>query len=467
MLRPEELEALLKVFNERWSALITRYLSDMGDHLADIGELLPSDVNRIVEMRRMGVNTSRIQSQIAYAARMSREEIAKIFAKVAQSDARFMERMFGLRRGEALASAGLRAALESQYRVTLGEMENLSRTTVVADGYKNAVDVAVQAVQGGVQDYQSAIRDAIDSAAAEGLRVKYAGGRSMRLDSAARQNVLDGARSLQQAALNALGEELGTDGVEIDAHFLCAEDHLPYQGRQYSNREFADLQASLTRKIGQWNCKHMALPVLLGAPPAYSEDQLKEMRRNSAEIIEIDGKKKSRYEWTQEQRRIETAVRYQKDRGVVAKHAGNMELRRDAQGKINALMGRYEKISEKAGLHERRSRTYVEGFEHVKLNAKSALKKLSGTISSDGISISATEHVIERMQTRNISVEDIIDSLTKPLDIGKIKVDEFGRPSKQYIGKKATTAVNPENGNVVSAWPTSSKRAQKLMEKKE
>lgn len=156
----------------------------------------------------------------------------------------------------------------------------------------------------------------------------------------------------------------------IDAHFLCAEDHLPYQGRQYSMKEFADLQSRLPRKIGQYNCKHMAVPILLGAPPAYSEETLEEMRRNSAEKIEIDGRTMSRYEWTQEQRRIETAVRYQKDRGVLATHAGNMEIRRDAQGKINALMGRYEKISEKAGLHERRSRTYVEGFEHVKLKKK-------------------------------------------------------------------------------------------------
>lgn len=155
--------------------------------------------------------------------------------------------------------------------------------------------------------------------------------------------------------------------VVIDAHFLCAEDHLPYQGRQYSMKEFADLQGRLPRKIGQYNCKHMAVPILLGAPPAYSEETLEEMRRNSAEKIEIDGRTMSRYEWTQEQRRIETAVRYQKDRGVLATHAGNMEIRRDAQGKINALMVRYEKISEKAGLHERRSRTYVEGFEHVKL----------------------------------------------------------------------------------------------------
>ena len=371
-----ELQALLKAFNQRWDALITRYLSDMGDHLADIGELLPSDVNRIVEMRRMGVNVRRIEGQIAHAAQMSQDELMKIFEKVAKDDARFMERMFGLRRGAALESAGLRAALESQFRVTMGEMQNLSRTTVVSKAYKSAVDVAVQAVQGGVQSYQSAIRGAMDAAAADGLRVEYPSktksgrNRTMRLDSAARQNVLDGVRSLHQSALDALGKELGANGVEITAHMLCAEDHVDIQGRQFTNEQFAQIQASLPRKIGQWNCKHTAFPILMGAPPTYSKEELEEMAGNSREQIEIDGKKMSRYEWTQEQRRIETAVRYQKDRGVIAKHAGNMEMRRDAQGKIDALMEKYEKISEQAGLYERRDRTYVKGYAPVKARKK-------------------------------------------------------------------------------------------------
>lgn len=383
-----ELELLLKVFDERWHTLITRYLSDMGDHLADIGQLLPSDVNRIVEMRRMGVNVRRIESQIAHAAQMSEDEIIKIFRRVAQDDARLMERMFGLRRGAALESTGLRAALESQYRVTMGEMKNLSRTTVISDTYREAVDVAVQAVQGGVQDYRKAIRSVIDEAASEGLRVIYptltpsGRNRTMRLDSAARQNVLDGARSLHQAALNALGEELGADGVEIDAHMLCAEDHVPYQGRQYTRAQFDELQNRLPRKIGQWNCKHTAYPILMGAPPAYSEAEIAEMAQNSREQIEIDGVKKSRYEWTQEQRKIETAVRYQKDRGVAFRHAGDMEMRRDAQRKINALMERYERISDKAGIGERRERTYVKGYAPVKakLNSdeKSAIILVSG-----------------------------------------------------------------------------------------
>ena len=101
-----------------------------------------------------------------------------------------------------------------------------------------------------------------------------------------------------------------------------------------------------------------------------SEAEIAEMAQNSREQIEIDGVKKSRYEWTQEQRKIETAVRYQKDRGVAFRHAGDMEMRRDAQRKINALMERYERISDKAGIGERRERTYVKGYAPVKAHTR-------------------------------------------------------------------------------------------------
>ena len=65
-------------------------------------------------------------------------------------------------------------------------------------------------------------------------KVRYASGLTRRLDTAARQNVLDGFRALMQRTRDETGKAFGADGVEISAHMLCAEDHLPYQGRQFS-----------------------------------------------------------------------------------------------------------------------------------------------------------------------------------------------------------------------------------------
>jgi hypothetical protein len=55
--------------------------------------------------------------------------------------------------------------------------------------------------------------------------------------------------------------------------------------------------------------------------------------------------------------------------------------------------------------------------------------------------------------------------LTSYLQKGKIKTDSKGRKSIQYIGEKATVAINPDTGNIVTIWPTSTKKAEKLKKK--
>lgn len=111
---------------------------------------------------------------------------------------------------------------------------------------------------------------------------------------------------------------------------------------------------------------HTIFPVILGvSEPAHSDRELEEINRNSSKRIDIGGRSLSRYEWTQEQRKIETAVRAQKDVANLAKASSDDVARRDAQAKINALMDRYDRITEAAGLETDYKRMYVAGFRSV------------------------------------------------------------------------------------------------------
>ena len=368
MLSERQLEALLKIFDARMQDVVSDYLQMMGKHLRDIGELTPSDVHKLNEMKRVGVNVKRIKREIANAANVSMDDLEHVFRAAAESNERFAAQWFGTDytpkvKGLPKMSTHLERILKAQLRATAQTMKNLSNTTVLSDGYINAVDVAVQTVHSGITDYNSAIRDALRKAGRSGLRVQYESGHTRRLDSAIRQNILDGVRALNRDMLEQLGKEYGADGVELSAHYLCAEDHLPYQGRQYSNKDFVELQNRLPRPFGMWNCKHTIFPIIMGVSvPANSEEDLAEYRRNSAEQITIDGVTRSRYEWTQEQRRIETAVRSQNDIGIAAKAANDMPLRRETQENINRLMDRYDRITEHAGLHTQYDRTRVAGY---------------------------------------------------------------------------------------------------------
>lgn len=73
-----------------------------------------------------------------------------------------------------------------------------------------------------------------------------------------------------------------------------------------------------------------------------------------------------------------------------------------------------------------------------------------------------SKHAIERIESRKVLTSDVADSLTKPLSIDKIKVDQSGRKSIKFIGEKATTYVNPTNKKIATIHPTHTAVANNL-----
>ena len=65
------------------------------------------------------------------------------------------------------------------------------------------------------------------------------------------------------------------------------------------------------------------------------------------------------------------------------------------------------------------------------------------------------------MVERNITEIEVDDALKIPLFIGEIKTDEQGRKSQKYIGKDATVIRNPDTGEVITSWKTSTKLRKK------
>ena len=398
MLSDHQLERLLEIFLQRTQSVTEEYLIRMGEQIKDIGELIPSSVNRLVQLKRMNANLNAVKREIARLAEISEKDLEKVFEKAMETDARFSAQTFGNEyKPSILNNPALVQILKSQLNLTFGELANLSRTKISSEAYKKAIDKGISAVQMGMEDYNKAVRRALSEAAEAGIRVEigktgaketrvgYGGKYTKRLDSAVRQNLLDGIRSLSNDVLWQLGEEYGADGVELSAHATCAEDHLPYQGKQYSMTKFEEIQESLPRPFGMWNCRHSIHPIVLGvSKPAYSDEELEAFRKNSTEKIEIDGSSKTRYQWTQEQRKIETAIRRQKDVAICAKAAGDTKLRMEAQHNITALRERYDLISEKAGLSPSLERMRVSGYKPM---GKRELKKAEndGIISSNTV----------------------------------------------------------------------------------
>lgn len=103
------------------------------------------------------------------------------------------------------------------------------------------------------------------------------------------------------------------------------------------------------------------------------------------------------------------------------------------------------------------------------LVAGASVGKATTIVAKNGVEIkSIARHAVDRVigdggKRAGVGPKGILDSLKNPLKITETKTDELGRASQRFIGKDATTAVNPDTGRIVSVNPTSTKTAEKLI----
>jgi len=372
VLSEDEINALADIFQDRFDRTNRKILEYIGSRLKEIGELTPSQARKIQQMYKYGEDLDTITKYLAEASGQSIDDIEALYEKVAEEGYDWSKPFYeakGIKQIPFKENKDVQRIVKAMCVVTGKSLKNISRTTAIgvntAGGfkpvgsfYKETVDSAITAVITGTDDYNSTIRRAVKELGSGGLKIRYESGYTRRLDSAVRQNVLDGVRYVTQEIAAKNGEEFGADGYEISAHSACALDHLPYQGRQYSKKEYEAIQESLARPIGQWNCGHTAFPIVLGVSHrAYTDKELKAFEKNSNEKITIEGREYTRYECTQLQRQLETKLRYAREEKALYKAVGDKELVNGATEKIRLLSNKYADVSRTAELPMRAERT--------------------------------------------------------------------------------------------------------------
>ena len=79
--------------------------------------------------------------------------------------------------------------------------------------------------------------------------------------------------------------------------------------------------------------------------------------------------------------------------------------------------------------------------------------ELLGKSTSTGIEVrEISSHVIDQAINRGFTAEGAIDALRNPVKTGQLRIDEYGRPSIQFIGKEAAVAINPDTGKITTGW---------------
>lgn len=399
MLNNNQEEQLVQLLIDRINALNEDILEIIGNRIKEIGEMTPTQVHQINQMLMYNTDIKEIIEKLAEVSGMNVNDIYSLFEYSAKTNQDFA-RQFYRARGISYIPYAQNKVLKDQVRaiaeITAREYANISRTSAIGytikdlDGnitfkdissvYKDIIDKAILNVGQGKTTYQQEMRNAIKQIGQSGLKtLDYESGRSMRLDSAIRQNTLEGLRTLTNQIQQQFGEEFGADGVEVSHHINSAPDHIDtVDGKQFSlngdrvvngklYKDFNTVNNSLDRQVSTLNCRHYIFSIVLGVnKPQYTDKQLEEDKKKNKEGFDFEGKHYSNYEGEQLQRLIEREIRKQKDIQILAKASGDKELTQQVQAKITQLTTKYRQVVKASELpNQLKTRASVVGYRRI------------------------------------------------------------------------------------------------------
>ncbi len=376
MLTPEQLQNLPQELTDLYDQLSEFILRDIARRIAKGAKITDTAEYQLYRARSLGLSTDEIAAKIAEINGSSAAEINRLIREAAAQSDEFDRKMLGADKGAAIPleeNAQLQKLISAQIAETAGKCENLTNTMGFADHdflgrvyylsmtdmYRQEMDSAHMKVATGATDYMTAIRQACNKLAASGVRtIDYESGRSDRIEVAARRALLTSVAHVTHRISEQNGEELGADGWEMSAHSGSRPSHAVYQGRQYTQEQYERIIKPL---ISEPNCRHDVFPIILGvSEPVYTEEELKNIDQSP---FTYEGRKYTAYEASQQMRKMERAMRKQKDRCIVADAAGDEDSFTAASIKLRRQKDIYEDFCKAADSYTQYERTYVAGYD--------------------------------------------------------------------------------------------------------
>ena len=386
----KKLELLLERFYNRFNQYNTKVLEKLGEAIKKFDGVSPSTAHKIAQELKYGADMDDLMAELSKLSGKSIKDIEEAFDLVAMENVEFAE-VYAKSKNMEFVDYKDNEQLKRLVKGIAGEtnatFKNLSRSRAIGfvlkvekgkktfknlkDTYRDLIDEAVFNVETGVSDYQSAMRGVMKQLADSGVKVHeekvgYPSGYNRRIDSAVRQNVLDGIRKINVNIQEQVGKEFGANAIELSLTFPCADDHAPYEGKIYTHKEFENIQSSLDRPFFQWNCRHFGFQVVKGiSQPQYTQKYLDQKHAQEHEEFYFEGKKINQVEANDLMRKIETSIRRNKDAQIIGRSSGNKEIVANSQQNITALTHKYNELSKISNLPTYKNRLVVSGYRRV------------------------------------------------------------------------------------------------------
>ena len=424
MFTPTEIEALPSAMEQLYRSLQLNIMSDLTERLKANGEEITSaadwQINRLYEL---GVSKDEIDSLIQSTLNVSDNEIDRIYDEVVKSEYARNEELYTSKGKEYIPYAenkqlqqlvkAVKNQTKSEYRNITGSLgfavrnaDNTLSFTPLADFYQRTLDNGLMQIASGAVDYNTVLKRAVKAMTDSGLRtVDYASGWSNRVDVAARRALMTGFNQVVAKVNEDNAEQLGTEYFEVSYHRGARPTHQVWQGRVYSKKELETVcgLGTVTGLCGA-NCYHSYSPFMKGIDtPTYSEEELDRMNEEENTPKEYNGKTYTAYEAQQRQRRLETAMRADRQKIELLTQGGaDDDTITGAKVRYFQRQDEYVKFSKAMGLPEQWERITVDGKNAL----GSKLPKKAGSvnkITAESVAKSGKSGIIKEKSKKPIT----------------------------------------------------------------
>lgn len=387
MLSPQALDNIPNNIVDLYQDLEEFIILDFSRRLKKVGEI--SSTAEYQKQRAEILGIKNIEQKVASILKLSNEEIERLFPSVALASFKAEQLIYEAANLNTIdyKSKPIQDYLKAAIRNTKGDIENITQSmgfaevqnghvvyNDIAKFYQKELNLAQVKISTGVSDYNSAIKQAVKKISQSGLRniikptVEYPSGWSSQLDVAVRRSVITGTHQMNQQMTNYSAEQIISDRdqiyYEVTAHAgartgMGINNHKGWQGKVYklvgSDKDYPNLKDStgLNEILGLSgiNCKHSYFIFIPQASVrTYTDEQLKNI---DPPDFEYKGKTYSSYEATQQQRKIETAIRNLKREALGYKETGLTDDLKATNTKISLLRKEYKQFSNASGISEK------------------------------------------------------------------------------------------------------------------
>lgn len=329
MLPPEYFHGKEKRILSIYQELEDFIMTDISRRILQTGKMTATADRLIWKLTQMGESRAAIEQKLQKLTKMTQPELRRILQNaVMTSWDNDKDILLGIDENISppLENPEVIAVMDAEFKKTLGELSNLSRTTINQSQRDliNLLDKAEIRVASGVQSYTSAICDVLDNYAKKGIMVDYpTSGAKRTLEAAVRCCVVTSMNQTAAQVTNQYIVQAKTNYVLVSAHLGARtgkdeiSNHAGWQGKAYRLRGSEPGYPNLAEhtgydidpKTGQgtviipgglhsYNCRHSHQPWAKG------------LRNPWADEHKIDSEENKKiYEDTQKQRAMERSIR--------------------------------------------------------------------------------------------------------------------------------------------------------------